>query len=188
MDTVIAARMEKELSGKVVGGWTLAECIGYGKSALVFRASREATLGAIKIFDRELVERFGKPAQRERVLREKLLVGKQHPNLIQILDAGEDEALELFYVVMSLFPGKNLAEALASVPHEKVHPLIAQVAAAARFLEGLDLAHRDIKPENIGVTDDFSTAVLFDLGVMRPVGFSTITDQNGQKIFVSTLQ
>ena len=85
--------------------------------------------------------------------------------------------------MMALFPGKNLAEALAAIPYERVHDLIAQVAAAARFLEGLGLVHRDIKPENIGVTDDFSAAVLLDLGVLRPVGFSTITDQHGQRTF-----
>ena len=155
----------------------------------MFRASKGAQAGAVKVFNRELVEKFGKDAQRERVLREKALVGKVHPNLIEILDAGEDVGRDLFFVVMALFPGKNLAEALASVPHERVHDLIAQVAAAAaQFLEELGLAHRDIKPENIGVTDDFSTAVLLDLGVLRPVGFSTITDQHGQRTFVGTLQ
>jgi eukaryotic-like serine/threonine-protein kinase len=55
-------------------------------------------------------------------------------------------------------------------------------------LEELGLAHRDIKPENIAVSDDFSMAILFDLGVLRPVGFSTITDQYGQRSFVATLQ
>jgi serine/threonine protein kinase len=180
--------MAKELTGEHLGGWKLAECIGNGKSALVFRASKGSQAGAVKVFDRELVEKFGKDAQRERVLREKSLVGKHHPNLIEILDAGEDVGRDLFFVVMALFPGKNLADALPSIPHERVHDLIAQVAAAAQFLEELNLAHRDIKPENIGITDDFSTAVLLDLGVLRPVGFSTITDQYGQRTFVGTLQ
>jgi eukaryotic-like serine/threonine-protein kinase len=188
VDKVVAARMEKELTGEELGGWKLAECIGHGKSALVFRASKGSLKGAVKVFDRELVEKFGKEAQRERVLREKSLVGKHHPNLIDILDAGEDAKRDLFFVVMALFPGKNLAEALAAVPYERVHDLIAQVASAAQFLEGLELAHRDIKPENIGVTDDFAAAVLLDLGVLRPVGFSTITDQHGQRSFVGTLQ
>lgn len=188
MDKVVATRMERELSGRVVGGWTLAECIGYGKSALVFRASRGIDVAAIKVFDRELVERFGKDSQGERVLREKSLVGKHHPNLIQILDAGEDVPLDVFFVAMALFPGRNLAELLASIPYDRVHDLISQVASAAQFLEERNLVHRDIKPENIGVSDDYSTAVLLDLGVLRPVGFSTITDQHGQKAFVGTLQ
>jgi eukaryotic-like serine/threonine-protein kinase len=180
--------MEKELSGEELGGWRLAECVGYGKSALVFRASKLGVTAAVKVFDRELVQRLGKAAQRERVLREKSLVGKHHPNLIEILDAGEDLSRDLFFVVMAFFTGKTLAETLPAIPHERVNDLISQVASAARFLEDLGFAHRDIKPDNIGVSDDFSTAVLFDLGVLRPVGFSTITDQNGQRIFVGTLQ
>lgn len=188
MDQVVAARMEKELTGSELGGWRLAECIGHGKSALVFRASKGVQVGAVKVFDRELVEKFGKENQRQRVKRERDLIGKHHPHLIGILDTGEDLALGLFFVVMALFPGKNLAEVLAAVPHDRVHPLIAQVASAAQFLEELNLAHRDIKPENIGVTDDFANAVLLDLGVLRPVGFSSVTDQHGQKLFVGTLQ
>jgi serine/threonine protein kinase len=188
MDKVVAARMEKELTGHELGGWMLAECVGFGKSALVFRGSRGGQEAAVKVFDRELVEKFGKDAQRERVLREKSLVGKHHPNLIEILAAGEDSTRDLFFVVMAFFPGKNLAEVLIAVPHERVHDLVMQVASAARFLEDLAFAHRDIKPENIGISDDFSTSVLFDLGVLRPVGFSNITDQNGQRSFVGTLQ
>lgn len=180
--------MEKELTGKDLGGWTLAECIGFGKSALVFRATRAGVAGAAKVFDRELVERFGRAAQRERVEREKSLVGKSHPNLIGILDAGEDVDSDLFYVVMELFAGKNLAQSLDEIPQARVGALIAQVASAAEFLETLGLAHRDIKPENIGIADDFSNAVLLDLGVLRPVGFSSITDQHGQRAFIGTLQ
>ena len=67
-------------------------------------------------------------------------------------------------------------------------PLIAQVASAAQFLEDNGLAHRDIKPENIGVSDDFSHATLLDLGVLRPVGLSNITDEGEQKAFVATLR
>lgn len=181
--------MEQELTGSELNGWKLAECIGHGKSALVFRAFKEGTVGAVKVLDRELVEMFGRDAQRTRVEREKSLVGKHHPHLIKILDAGEEDNLNLFFIVMEIFAGKNLAEALPAVPHDRVHDLIAQVASAAQFLEEeLNLAHRDIKPENIGISDDFGTAVLFDLGVLRPVGLSTITDQNGQKMFVGTLQ
>jgi eukaryotic-like serine/threonine-protein kinase len=188
VDKVVAARMEQELTGRSVAGWTLAECIGNGKSALVFRAKQADRLAAVKIFDRDLVDRFGKEPQRERVLREKSLVGRSHPHLIDIFDAGEDLTHDVFFVVMALFAGKNLAEALHSVPHDRVHHLIAQVASAAQFLESVGLAHRDIKPENVGIADDFSSAVLMDLGVLRPIGFSEITDQPGQRTFVGTLQ
>lgn len=189
MDKIVAQRMEIELSGKTLGGWTIGMKLGNGKSAVVFRATRGTDIGAVKVFDRDLVDRYGKTAQKQRVDREKSLVGKRHPNLIEILDAGYDETLELFFVVMELFPGKNLKEALASVPKGNEHAIISQVASAAEFLEGLQLVHRDIKPENIGITDDFSRAVLLDLGVLRPTGgFSDITDEGGRLTFVGTLR
>jgi len=188
VDSVVAARMERELLGQTLGGWTILKKIGNGKSAIVFEATRGSERSALKVFERELVERYGKEAQRERVNREKSLVGKAHPNLIAILDAGEDEILDYFYVAMALFPGRNLAEALADVPRDRVAGLIAQIASAAKFLESHGLVHRDIKPENIGVSDDFSHVVLFDLGVLRPVGFSNITDVAGKRVFVGTLQ
>jgi serine/threonine protein kinase len=121
-------------------------------------------------------------------MREKSLVGRTHPNLIEILDAGEDTGRDVFFVVMTLFTGRNLAERLPNIPHERVHDIVSQVASAARFLEDLGLVHRDIKPENIGITDDFARAVLLDLGVLGPVGFSSITDQYGQRAFAGTLQ
>jgi serine/threonine-protein kinase RIO1 len=62
MDSVIAKRMEKELLGHEVGGWTIVGHINSGRSAVVFRAKREGETAAIKIFDPELVERLEIPA------------------------------------------------------------------------------------------------------------------------------
>ncbi len=180
--------MDQELQGQLLAGWLLERCVGHGKSALVFKAAKDGKEAAVKVFDRELVERFGKPAQRERVQREQQLIGHNHPYLINILDAGEDTAQDLFFVAMEFFPGKNLAQVIPDLPADRIHPLLAQVASAAEFLETRSLAHRDIKPENIGVNDDFTKAVLLDLGVVRPVGLGNITDQSDQKHFVGTLQ
>lgn len=188
MDKITAARMETELQGKIIAGWSLGPCIGHGKSALVFQATRDEEKAAVKIFDREMVERFGKLAQRERISRERQLVGEHHPHLIQVFDAGEDHSLDLFYVIMEFFPGKNLAALIDRIPSERIQPLISQIASAAEFLENRKLAHRDIKPENIGITDDYSSATLLDLGVIRPIGLGNITDDKDQKNFVGTLQ
>jgi serine/threonine protein kinase len=162
--------------------------INYGKSALVFRGEKDGQPAAVKVFDREMVERFGREVQQERVLRERDLVGHGHRHLIEILDAGEDVEHSVFFVVMAFFSGKNLAQVLQDFPNEQVHTLITQIADAARFLEDRGFAHRDIKPENIGVSDDFSNSVLLDLGVIRPIGLGSITDETDQKTFVGTLR
>ncbi|MFG0639856.1 protein kinase [Delftia sp. WSY_22] len=187
MDAAQAEILVNSLQNTTVGGWHISEFLGAGKSAVVLRCVRGVEIGAIKVFHPELIQRYGKSIQLERILREKSLVGFSHPNLIRILAGGECEETGHLYVVMEqlLFP--NLHTELQKIPPETVPTLISQIASAARFLEDRGLIHRDIKPENIVVSPDFSRAVLLDLGVLRPVGYSNLTDVD-QRPFIGTLR
>ncbi|WP_448093660.1 protein kinase domain-containing protein [Pseudomonas lini] len=187
MDTTQAQILRNQLQGMEVGGWLIDGFHGNGKSAVVLPAQKGNQQGAIKIFHPELVERYGKDVQLERIMREKSLVGAVHDNLVQIYDGGECEATGYLYVVMESLPYRNLHERLIEVPIEVVPKIIAQVASAARYLEDRGMAHRDIKPENIAISDDFSRAVLLDLGVLLPIGVSNLTDVD-QRIFIGTLR
>ncbi|MBL9008023.1 MAG: serine/threonine protein kinase [Myxococcales bacterium] len=180
--------MASELKGTEISGWLIEDVAGHGKSAIVFRATKGGSTAAVKVFDPDLVARFGRAAQQERVYRERKLVGKYHPNLVSILDAGWDDEKSVFFVVMEFVEGQTIADVVATLPRDKIHPLIAQIAAAAEFLESMTLAHRDIKPENIGISPDLSTAKLLDLGVVRPIGLGNITDQGDRRLFVGTLR
>lgn len=64
------------------------------------------------------------------------------------------------FIVMKFLEGPNLKSCLDNVPTENIGSLIAQLAAAAKFLEDLGYAHRDIKPENIVLLDEFSRLIL----------------------------
>lgn len=190
MEAARVRRFVSDWQGKVLNGWTVEDYINSGKSALVFKTSQVATTGAIKIFDPELVERFGKKQQAERIARELTLVGAHHDNLVVILGGGHSVDHDLFFVVMEYIEAPNLASVNKDVPLVQIRPLISQVAAAARFLENRDLVHRDIKPDNIAVSPDFKHAKLLDLGVIRP--FTTenlppLTDSEEQ-VFIGTLQ
>lgn len=187
MDSGQASLFRDSLQGITVGGWHVSGFYGNGKSAVVLPATRGVEVGAIKVFHPELIERFGKEAQLQRIRREASLVGASHPHLVRILDGGECLTTGHLYVVMERIPQRNLHQVLVDVPMDVVPRLIAQVASAARFLEDRGLAHRDIKPENIAVSDDFSHATLLDLGVLRPIGFSDLTDMS-QRPFIGTLR
>jgi len=89
---------------------------------------------------------------------------------------------------MAYLPWKKLSQLTSDFPKEYIATTIQQLANAAKFLEDNGLAHRDIKPDNIIISDDFSSAMLLDLGVLRPFGLSEITDDNEQKVFVGTLR
>ncbi len=186
MDDAKAQQMADEHIGTCFDGWSVEEYVNHGKSAAVFRATKAGRSAALKLFDPELSARFGRAAQIERIRRETSLVGKSHPNLVSVYGGGEERGL--LFVIMEYFDGPNLAEALKDVPASRVRPIIAQIASAARFLEDSAFAHRDIKPENIGITRDWQTAKLLDLGVIRPLDFSNVTDEGEQRFFVATLQ
>ena len=187
MDAAQAEILAKSLEGIDVGGWHVDAFLGKGKSAVVMQCSRGVDTGAIKVFHPELVERYGKTTQLERINREKSLVGAKHPNLVAILDGGACALTGHLYVVMERLPFPNMHELLTKIPVDRIPDLVAQIASAARFLEDRNLVHRDIKPENIAVSPDFFQAILLDLGVLRPVGVSNLTDVD-QRSFIGTLR
>ncbi len=76
VDAVVAKRMEEELLGTQIGRWTFDRVLGHGKSAIVFLESSIGQQAAVKVFDREMVARFGAEIQRARMERERELVGR----------------------------------------------------------------------------------------------------------------
>jgi len=179
--------MTDELLGKPIGGWEIHHFLGSGKSAIVFQATREEKIAALKVFDPELIERFGRNVQLARIDRELQLRGKPHPNLVSVLDGGECPASGHLFVAMQFADAPNLAEVTKVVPRDRIGSIVSQVAQAAKYLEDLGLAHRDIKPSNIVVSRDFQHATLLDLGVLRPFGDPHLTDAEA-RAFIGTLR
>lgn len=186
MNKLTAEKMTGELVGKTVAGWLVQEYLNHGKSAAVFLAERSGQKAALKIFDPEILERYGREIQLKRIERELSLIGKFHPNLVAIYDGGGDG--KFLFIAMEYFRGRNLGECLSEIPPSEVRSLISQIALAAKFLEDSSFAHRDIKPENVGISPDMKSAKLLDFGVIRPFDLSNITDEGDQHYFVGTLQ
>lgn len=186
LDEYSAKKLVGQLIGKTLKGWHIDAFINHGKSAVVFLASKGDLSSALKVFDPEIVKRYGHEKQKKRVERELSLIGKSHPNLASIYDGGEEEGY--LFIIMEYFPGKNLADALLDIPASEIRSIIAQVSSAAQFLEEISFAHRDIKPENIGISPDMKTVKLLDFGVIRPFDLSNITDEGEQLQFIGTLQ
>lgn len=188
MDSARAQLLEEELKDANIAEWTIVRLIDHGKSAAVFEAVNGAMQAAVKVFDRELIERFGDKTQLARIEREVSLKGRGHPSMVEILGGGYDETTKNYYVVMEFLPGSNLKKRLMDVPVEAIGSFISDLAACAEYLEGLDLVHRDIKPENIQVNEDLNKVTLLDFGVLKPVKDPGITDMEGLHPFIGTLQ
>ncbi|MEN8136225.1 MAG: protein kinase [Thermodesulfobacteriota bacterium] len=185
MDATRIERLKNELIGEKIGGWELVEYINAGKTALVFKGNKDGLTGAVKIFDPELVERFGREIQLQRINRELELIGHDCPNLINILGGGESP--DFLYLVMEFLDWPSLDQVVSEVPSAKIWKLIGDVATAAEYLEKKNIAHRDIKPSNIIINPEFSEIKLLDLGVIRPIGDSDLTDLDA-KSFIGTLR
>ncbi len=164
-----AEKLAKNLVGSPVGGWKLERFLGHGGSAVVFLATDDHRSAAVKIIDPELERRYGPEEQEARIGRELKLVGRSHPNIVQVYDGGRCPVTGLLFLAMQHLPEPDLEGVLAGLPREKIATLIAQLAGAARFLEAQQLVHRDIKPENIKVLGNFEALVLLDMGIARPL-------------------
>jgi|SRR4051812_29785194 serine/threonine protein kinase len=168
-------------------GWTLIKALGAGATAATFEVRTADGVRALKIYaPRFLVGKVGDQTRKRFEIILKHLKGHDCENLVQIYEGDEHD--RTLYLLMQRAPGKCLADVLKLVPRQRIRPIMAQVASAAKFLEDLGLCHRDIKAENIVVSDDFAHAILLDLGVVRWLDdeAGAGTDQEGQLPFVAT--
>ena len=190
MDEIKAKEWESKFGGQTIEGWSIDHLIDHGKSAAVFKAVGKSTgkLAALKIFDDELIQRYGDETQLKRIGRELDLIGKRHPNMVEILGGGFHAESNNHYIIMEFLDGQSLSKCLSKVPDGNIPSLIEQLVSACEFLEANGLAHRDIKPANIVLLDDLSRLMLLDFGVLKPIGEAGLTDVDGQRLFVGTLQ
>ena len=109
----------------------------------------------------------------KRFLREARVISKfSHPNVVNLIDFGEDAEHELFYLVMELLDGVAVDEL---IERGRLTPPLA-VQVASQVCAGLaeahteDVIHRDLKPENLIVvplSDGRIETKLLDFGVAR---------------------
>ncbi|HYS07566.1 MAG TPA: protein kinase [Myxococcales bacterium] len=141
--------------GQVVAGrFRIEELIGQGGMGKVYRARQ---LG----LDRAVCLKMLKPS----VLEDPTVVGRfereamaasrlNHPNSIQVLDFGRNDADGALYLAMEYVQGKDLRAVLRDewpVPEKRLCHIMAQVLAALGEAHAHNVIHRDLKPENIMV-------------------------------------
>ncbi|MDX2056153.1 MAG: serine/threonine-protein kinase [Polyangiaceae bacterium] len=180
------------LGQTLAGQFQILDLIGQGSTGRVYRAHDAAAHRdvAIKILHRELLK---SRAIVTRFLREAKLASRlQHPNLIEILTAGEllaeapNDGGEA-YVVTEYLPGRTLRAALATqqraLPLPRALHIILQICDAVGEAHEKQVIHRDLKPENIllvqrGFDQDF--VKVLDFGTARlDLSDATVLTQKG---------
>jgi CHASE2 domain-containing sensor protein/tRNA A-37 threonylcarbamoyl transferase component Bud32 len=91
-----------------------------------------------------------------------------HPNIIAIYDAGEDD--DVSYLAMEYFQGASLLQHIEPdnlMPPKWVLELVARAAEALDYAHRQNVVHRDIKPANLMYHAATDTLKLTDFGIAR---------------------
>lgn len=165
-----------ELAGQSLGGYLLEEELGRGSMGMVYRGKQVALSRevAIKILPQSLAQ---DPSYVARFIREaQIMAGLNHPNIVQIYDAGQQNGV--LYFVMEFVQGPTIGSLLhldGSMPQHLAAEYVAQIADAldAAYKER-NVIHRDLKPENL-MLDRWGRVKVMDFGLARAPGLQQIT-------------
>ncbi|MBI2921850.1 MAG: protein kinase [Planctomycetes bacterium] len=171
-----------------LGAYEATEILGRGGMAVVYKGMQQS-LGrvvAIKVLpkefsrDRQFVGRFHREAESVAKLN--------HPNIIQIIDKGEDNGT--CYFVMEYVKGQSLSQKLANkgCTFKELVQIALQVCAALHYAHETGVVHRDIKPGNILLDDTTGVAKVADFGIAQLAEKSTaIGTLTGDHMAMGTL-
>ena len=141
-----------EQRGAIIGDrYAIQGFVGSGGMARVYLAEDTATQTAValKILD---VERAADAFAVQRFLREVEIAARiRHPNVVQILDAGE-RADGVPFIVLEFLFGESLGDLLrrdGAVEPAFALPLLRKAAAGLAVAHRAGIIHRDVKPDNL---------------------------------------
>ena len=176
----VARRLAEETEGmrqpgEIIGGvYRITGLLGEGGMGSVFAAEHTETgrQVAVKLINRRRID--PRSDVRARFRREAKAAGAiDSPHIVEIVDAGEDEASGDLFLVMEHLQGEDLRRLV-----DAVGPLRPSSAlrVAAQALEGLERAHaagivhRDVTPANVFLARDPGggvTVKLLDFGIAK---------------------
>ena len=165
------------LTGRRVGPYLLAEPIGQGASATVYRGHADDREHAIKI------RRRGNPAMDRRFLREfesmRLL---RLPGVVQVHEAGIEN--DWLWFSMDVIDGMPFDEALSSEGYivarvDRTIELGRQLCEVLASLHEQGFVHRDVKPSNV-LVDRSGTVQVLDFGIGRYFGDPDTSSGGGE--------
>jgi eukaryotic-like serine/threonine-protein kinase len=150
-------------AGACLGPYRIESKLGEGGMGEVYRA-RDTRLGravAIKIAQKQFIERFGREAR--------AISSLNHPNICTLYDVGPN------YLVMELVEGETIAARLknGALPVKVALLFASQILAALAEAHDKGIVHRDLKPGNIMIAK--SGIKVLDFGLAKTAWDETVT-------------
>ncbi|XP_058242248.1 serine/threonine-protein kinase DCLK2 isoform X2 [Hemibagrus wyckioides] len=136
----------------IVEKYKVGKVIGDGNFAVVKECVERSTGKeyALKIIDKN------KCRGKEHLIESEVAVLRRvkHPNIIMLME--EVDTPSELYLVMELVKGGDLFDAITSsmkYTEKDASTMVYNLAAALKYLHGMNIVHRDIKPENLLVCE-----------------------------------
>lgn len=167
------------LNGKQLGDFVIAERIGRGGAAAVYRA-RQQSIGrdvALKVID--LTQIQGNDDFQRRFAKEAELIAKlEHLHILPVYAYGIEGTNA--YLAMRLLRGGSLKDILREdtfLPLDVAIRYFKQVAQGLAYAHSKGVIHRDIKPANV-LLDENNNAYLSDFGLAKSTGDADMTQHD----------
>lgn len=158
------------LDGKTLGRYRVEREIGRGAMGAVYLGQDPKIGRLVAIKTMALSKEFHGDElteARQRFFREAETAGRlQHPDIVTIFDAGEDQ--ELAYIAMEYLKGEDLQRYTQTLlPVADVVRIASRVADALGYAHSQGVVHRDIKPANVMIDLAADLVKVTDFGIAR---------------------
>lgn len=172
---------------KTIGRFEILKVLGKGSQGVVYlardpRLDRFVAIKTIRVSSSRL------KVQQDRLMREAKLVSRlQHPNIIPLYEAGEDEGV--LYLVFEYVDGVNLGERIAKrvpIGVREAIDLMLQILAGIQHAHDQGIVHRDLSPSNILLDKNGLPRIMdFGISVMMGMDESMQKDVSGTPCYMS---
>ena len=175
------------LIGRTVKGYKIVDFINDGGFGDVYKAEKDGSPYALKLFKEAYVLRQYRKGSDNRIQREiDIIKSASHQNLVKYVDNFTEDldGSKHHFLVMEYIDGGNLRSVLDSkgkLSEEEALKIFSQVLDAIESLHALPVSdgvsgiiHRDLKPENVLISKD-GTVKVADFGIAKIIDFTSLT-------------
>ena len=177
-----------------IGKYYVVHEVGRGSTGTVY-LSHDPFYGrdvAIKLYHSTGADDAESRNARRMFMGEAHMIGKlQHPNIVPIYDAGEEEGRR--YVVTEHIHGARTLSAYCRpgslLPIDQVVQIVYKCAKALHYAHSRGVVHRDIKPSNILLTQDGDVRIVdFGIALVSDSEISRLEGVAGSPAYMSPEQ